>query len=170
MDFLELAKKRYSCRDMAKRSVEEEKIEKIIKAGILAPTAVNRQPVKIFRFESEEAIKVLHEATKFTFNAEHFLMVASDKKSAWTRPFDQKNFADIDAAIVATQMMLEIEDLGLSTTWVGYFDAPLLKKHFPKLKDYELIAIFPIGYKGEKGEASERHEHRKSEEEMLELL
>lgn len=47
MDFLELAKERYSCRKMNEKSVEKEKIEKILQAGILAPTATNAQPYKI---------------------------------------------------------------------------------------------------------------------------
>ena len=40
MDFLELAKKRYSCRSISDKPVEDEKIEKILKAGMLAPTAI----------------------------------------------------------------------------------------------------------------------------------
>ncbi len=45
--------------------------------------------------------------------------------------------------------MLQITDLGLATTWVGHFDAPALKQMYPEMADYNLIALFPIGYAAE---------------------
>ena len=76
------------------------------------------------------------------------------------RSFDKKNFADVDASIAATHMMLEIEALGLGTTWVGHFDAPKLKELFPEMADYELVAIFPVGYPAEDAKPSTRHAER----------
>lgn len=43
MDFLELAKERYSCRSFLDKKVEMEKLEKVLEAGRLAPTACNNQ-------------------------------------------------------------------------------------------------------------------------------
>ena len=76
----------------------------------------------------------------------------------------------MDAAIVATHMMLQTADLGLATTWVGHFDAPLLRQLCPEMKDYELIAIFPIGYAADDAEPSPRHTIRKTAEEMTAVL
>ena len=73
-------------------------------------------------------------------------------------------------SIVATQMMLEITELGLGTTWVGHFDEPLLKEEFPEMKDYELIAIFPVGYPAEDAKPAERHSIRRSVEEAVVYL
>lgn len=165
MDFLELAKERYSCRKMNEKSVEKEKIEKILQAGILAPTATNAQPYKIWVVESEDAKKKLAEANRYIFGAEIFFIVGAKKDAAWTRKFDNHNFAEIDASIVATHMMLEITDLGLATTWIGHFDEPKLKEVMPELKDYELIAIFPVGYPAEDAVPNERHNIRRSLEE-----
>ena len=53
MTFLELAEKRYSCRNISDRPVEEEKIAKILHAAQLAPTACNLQPFKIWVIEKE---------------------------------------------------------------------------------------------------------------------
>ena len=41
MDFLELAKARYSCRSYTEQKVERDKIDKILEAARVAPTAVN---------------------------------------------------------------------------------------------------------------------------------
>ena len=161
MTFLNLAKERYSCRQLSDRPVEEEKIEQILKAGQMAPTAVNKQPYRIFRCDSEKAKAAIHQVTNCTFGAETFLIVGGRAEEAWVREFDNKNFVDVDAAIVATHMMMAIKDLGLDTTWVGYFDAPKLKDLLPELAPYNLVAIFPVGYAKEEAKPSDRHEKRR---------
>ena len=170
MDFLELAKKRYSCRQLSDKKVEKEKLDKIIEAGILAPTATNAPPYKIWLIESCEAKEKLAKANRYQFGAEVFFVVGAKKDEAWVRKFDNYNFADVDASIVATHMMLEIADLGLGTTWVGHFDEPLLKEEFPEMKDYELIAIFPVGYPAEDARPAERHNIRRTVEEAVAYL
>lgn len=170
MSFKELAKNRYSCRKMSDKKVSRELVEQIVEAGILAPTAVNKQPYKIFLMDSDEAKENLKKVTSYTFGADVFLVVGYKKDEAWVRSFDQMNFASVDASIVATHMIMQIEDLGLATTWVGYFDAPLLKEMYPQMKDYELIAIFPVGYPADDAEPSPKHFKRKSKEEVLEIL
>ena len=142
MSFLDLAKKRYSCRKLSAQPVEEEKLQKILEAGNLAPTAHNNQPLHIWLLESAEAMEKVSQTTSFIFGAPVAFVVGSKADDAWVRPFDKKNFADVDASIAATHMMLAIEDLGLGTTWVAHFDAPKLKELFPEMADYELVAIF----------------------------
>ena len=141
MSFLDLAKKRYSCRKLSAQPVEEEKLQKILEAGNLAPTAHNNQPLHIWLLESAEAMEKVSQTTSFIFGAPVAFVVGSKADDAWVRPFDKKNFADVDASIAATHMMLAIEDLGLGTTWVAHFDAPKLKEFFPEMADYELVAI-----------------------------
>lgn len=170
MKFQELAEKRYSCRKMSSRKVEKELIDRIVETGTKAPTAVNMQPVKIFRMESEAAKKAVRSATVYTFGADDFLIVGYRNEDGWVRGYDGRPFADVDAAIVATHIMLQIEDLGLSTTWVGHFDAPGLRQLCPEMQGYELIALFPIGYAAEDAKPAPRHFARKTPEEMTTVL
>lgn len=170
MDFKELAEKRYSCRKFSDRKVEKELLDQIIDTAIKSPTAVNKQPYKIFLMDSEEAKQNLTKVTTFTFGADAFLVVGAKEDEAWVRRFDNRNFADVDASIVATHIMMQITDLGLESTWVGHFDAPLLKEMYPTMNDYDLIAIFPIGYPAEDEEPSSKHFERKTREEVLEVL
>ena len=169
MDFLDLAKERFSCRKFNDKPVEQEKIDKIIQAGLLAPTAVNKQPFRIFEIKAENVEK-LKKATPFTFGAPIFLAIGADTDNAYVRSFDNKNFAEIDATIVATHMMLEIHNLGLGTTWVGHFDESILKTEFPQMKDYSIVAIFPVGYPAEDVTISPTHYQYKNQEEILEIL
>lgn len=170
MNFTELCEKRYSCRKFKEQKVEPEKIEKILHAAAIAPTAVDKQSFKIWVFQSEKAKKTLGEFCKYTFGADCFLMLGVKPDGAWTRFHDQYNFAQVDGAIAATHMMLEIEHQGLATTWVGSFNVPELKKALPQLEGYDLIALFPVGYAAEDAEPGPKHAERKSLEELVELL
>jgi nitroreductase len=170
MTFNDLARKRYSCRKLAAKPVEQEKIDAIVEAGILAPTAVNKQPFRIWVAKSPEAVKAIHETTAFTFGAEVFLVVGAKRDEAWVRPADNANFADVDATIVATHMMLAIEDQGLATTWVGHFDAPKLQELLPELAGFDLVAIFPVGYADPSAAPSALHTRRKSATELVKCL
>lgn len=170
MKFQELAQKRFSCRKISGKPVDDALVEQIISTAIAAPTAVNKQPFKIFWMKSEKAKENVRKATRYSFGADTFLVVGYLEEEGWTRSYDRRNFADVDASIAATHIMMEIEDLGLATTWVGHFDAPLLKATYPEMEKYELIALFPIGYAAEDGVPSPRHDERKSREEMVEEL
>lgn len=170
MGFNDLAKKRYSCRKLSSKPVEQEKIDAIIEAGILAPTACNNQPYKIWLVKSPEAVKQIHAVTSFTFGAEVFFVIGAKREGAWVRPFDKANFADVDATIVATHMMLAIEDQGLATTWVGYFDAPRLQKLIPEMDGYDLVAIFPVGYADSAAKPAPQHMLRRPVDEAVAVL
>ena len=170
MDFKELADKRYSCRKFSDRRVEPELINTIIETANRAPTAVNKQPFKIFALESETAKNALKETCRYTFGAETFLVVGAKDDEGWTRKFDNRPFADVDASIVATHIMMQLEDLGLATTWVACFDAPKLKELLPALAPYDLIAVFPIGYAADDAEPFHMHNSRKAKDDIYAVL
>ncbi len=170
MSFNDLARKRYSCRKLSAKPVEQEKLDAIAEAGILAPTACNLQPYKIWLVKSPEAVKAIEDVTAFTFGAKVFFVVGAKRETAWVRPFDNANFGDVDAAIVATHMMLAIEDQGLATTWVGYFDAPKLQALVPEMKGYDLLAIFPVGYADPSAAPASHHSVRRPASEAVKVL
>ena len=169
MEFNELIQERFSCRALSDAELPHAAMDRIIEAARVAPTAVNKQPFKIWAIESPEARAKIAETTNYTFGAGVFLVVGGKREEAWIRPYDGRNFADVDAAIVATHIMLAIHNEGLRSTWVGHFDAPKLKETFPQMADYDLIAIFPIGYPTEKGIPSPRHTQRKAAVEIVKV-
>ena len=61
MDFLGLAKKRYSAREYSPKEVEQEKLEYILECARLAPSAVNHQPWRFIVVKSDEARKAVQQ-------------------------------------------------------------------------------------------------------------
>ena len=166
-NFLELAKERYSCRKLTDKPIEPEKIDRILQAAISAPTAKNIQPYKIWKISSAEGMAKVKQTTNFTFGADLILAVGVETEKAFVRPFDNLNYGLIDGSIIATHIMLAVQAEGLGTTWVGYFDAPKLQELIPEMKNYKMIALFPIGYPAEDAKPSNRHEDRRAVSEVV---
>lgn len=170
MEFKELIKERYSCRNLTGDPIDEAKINEILEMANLAPTAVNYQPVKIWVMRSAKAVENVKKVTNFTFGANTFLVVGGKKSAAWIRSFDEQTFETVDASIVATYVMLAIHNCGLRSTWVGKFDAAMLKELYPEMDGYNLIAIFPLGNPTDDAKPSARHEQRKGIDEISKEL
>ena len=170
MDFETLSVQRYSLRKFSDRPVEEEKLNLILKAGQNAPTAHNNQPQRIFVLRTPEALEKADKCTASHFHPPVMLIVASDPSVSWKREYDGKEYGEIDAAIVTTQMMLQAADLGLGTTYVGMFDPVKLHAAFPELDGLTPIALLPLGYPAENAHPSRLHTDRKPLETLVKYL
>ena len=112
MSFLDLAKKRCSTRAYQPVPVSQEHIDAIVEAARVAPTAANRQPVRILQVTSEEGLASLAKAAN-VFDAPLAFVVCADAERAWKRSFDGMVSTDIDASIACDHMMLAAADQGL---------------------------------------------------------
>ena len=86
MKFSELCKSRFSARSYLEKSVEREKLDAVLEAGRLAPTAANKQPQKVIVVNGTDK---LSDAADL-YGAPIALIVCADKNTAWKRPFDGK--------------------------------------------------------------------------------
>jgi nitroreductase len=162
MEFIELAKKRYSVRSYEKRKVESVKMQMILEAGRVAPTAANRQPQRILLIESEEGIEKLQKAAR-TFGAPSALIICSDTKGVWVRPQDGMMTNDIDASIITDHMMLEATDLGLGTLWMTWFDPVVLIKEFNIPENYKPVNLLLVGYAADVHPGIDRHDTKRKQ-------
>jgi nitroreductase len=147
MDFLDLVKSRYSVRAYKNQAIEEEKLDKILEAARLAPTAVNYQPFKLIIIHTkgrETELKRIYQAEWFN-KAPIVICVCCEPKNAWVRR-DGKNFADIDATIVMDHIILAATSLGLGTCWIGAFDANAAREILKLPEEIEPLVFTPIGY------------------------
>lgn len=165
MEFLELAKERFSLRRFSDKKVEQEKLEKILEAGRVAPTAVNRQPQRILVLDNEESIGLANKSTKYLFNAPLVLMICYDSDESWKNTQSGIDGGVLDAAIITTHMMLEAVELGLGSTFVGAFDSNALSAQFNLPKNIIPVALLPLGYAAEG--PSRAHFKRKPIEETV---
>lgn len=157
MDFLQLAKTRYSVRKYAAKRVEEEKLLKILEAGRIAPTAANIQPQRFIVVQENEGLAKLRKAANI-YDAPLAIIVCSDRQAAWKRPFDGKTTVEIDASIVTDHMMLQATESGLGTVWVGYFKPDVIGEEFHLPDSIEPIAVLLVGYASGEAASPDRHD------------
>lgn len=156
MDFLELAKKRYSVRNYSDKKVENEKLDKILQAAHVAPTAANLQPIHLIVLQDKDSLEKLGKGANI-YGAPLAIIVCADHAKAWVRPIDNKQTCDIDASILTDHMMIEATELGLGSVWICYFKPDIIRKEFNLPDNLEPINILAIGYSNEKSVDSERH-------------
>lgn len=170
MTFLELAVKRYSVRKFSNVPVETEKLNKILEAGRIAPTACNNQPQSVLVLISPEALDKLKKCTPCHFDAPAALIVCYDKNTSWKRHFDKKDHGDIDASIVCAHMMLAAADSGLGTTWVCHFDPEAVVREFSLPDNIVPSSILPLGYAADDAEPAPWHAQRKPSGDTIRYL
>jgi nitroreductase len=157
MDFLELARRRYSVRSYKSDPVEKEKLDRILEAARLAPTAVNIQPFQLM---------VVH-----TLNREAELLRIYNKKwfvqppiticacglpaKSWARK-DGKNYNDVDVAIVMDHLILAATAEGLGTCWIAAFDPVAAKEVLGLPEGVDPIAFTPLGYANDRPPSKKR--------------
>ena len=159
MDLLQLMKDRRSVRAYLPRPVEAEKLSKLLAAAQAAPTACNRQPVRLIAVQSPQGLEKLARAGQL-YGAPLALLVCADHRRAWTRPFDGKSAADTDAAIVTDHMLLTAASLGLGAVWVCYFQPDVIREQFALPDHLEPVNLLVVGYPdpaaGPQGDPSRR--------------
>lgn len=151
MSFIQLAKERYSLRKFSARAVEEEKLNLILEAGRISPTAVNYQPQRILVIQGDEGLEKLKSCRRDTFGAPLALLVCYDRNVSWKNR-NGKEYGEVDAAIVITQMMYAAQELGLGSLWAAGYNEASLKEAFA-IPDFLVpVSIMLLGYPAEDAE------------------
>lgn len=161
MDFITIAKQRMSVRSYTNKKVEPEKLEKILEAAHVAPTAANLQPVHLIAVQSEEGLAKIGKAANI-YGAPLAIIVCADHNKAWVRPFDKKQTGDIDASILTDHMMLQATELGLGSVWVCYFKPDVLSREFNLPANLEPVNILVIGYSDEEAADTNRFDTQRN--------
>lgn len=168
MDFLELAKKRYSVRNYRPDKVKDEDLEYILEAGRVAPSAVNYQPWKFLVIREEKNLRGVHQLyhREWFRQAPLVVILLADHEQAWKRA-DGKDHADIDISIAADHMTLAAADRGLGTCWVCNFDKDKTVKHFRLPAHLEPAVFLPLGYPASESDINRHETKRKALSEIV---
>jgi nitroreductase len=147
MGFFNVVEQRYSVRSYRSDPVEPEKLQQVLEAARLAPTACNLQAFKIVVIKTagrREELKRVYPRDWFS-EAPYVLGVCSIPEQCWVRK-DNKNYSDVDAAIVMDHMILAATSLGLGTCWIGAFDVKAAREVLGLDKSLEPVVFTPLGY------------------------
>lgn len=172
-DFLKLAAQRQSDRKYdPNRPVEKEKIDRILEAARLAPSACNGQPWHfIVVDEPELKNRVADTTSSRILNMNHFTkqapvhIVVVEESSNFTGGFGswakKKHFPHIDIGIAAAHIALAAQAEGLGSCIIGWFDEPALKKLLGIPDSKRPLLDIVIGYSAQPLRTKKRKEPEK---------
>lgn len=161
MEFKEVIKKRYSCKKYSDRQVEAEKLDAILNAGRLAPTAKNLQEQHVYVVQSAEALAKIDAVTPCRYGAPTVLVVAFDKDNVFTYPGGKRDSGVEDATIVATHLILAAADEGVDSCWINFLDPEKLAETLGLPRNEEVLMVLDLGYAAEGAGPLPNHDSRK---------
>ena len=170
MEFKTVVQNRYSCKKYSDRPVEAEKLNAILEAGRLAPTAKNLQEQHVYVLQSAEALAKVDAVTPCRYGAPTVLVVAFDKNNVFTYPGGKRDSGVEDATIVATHMILAAADEGVDSCWVNFLDPEKLAQTLGLPENEEVLMVMDLGYAAEGAGPLANHSSRKPLSETVSYL
>jgi len=157
MDVFTAISNRRSVRKYQAKEVEEHKIERILEAGRLSPSAGNRQEWKFVVVRDKAIKRQLVVAARGQSSVEEapIVLVGCAVDASAIMPCGQYTYT-VDLSIAFAYMILEAEELGLGTCWLGAFDEGVVKKALDIPEEVRVVAMTPLGYPAESPAARPR--------------
>ncbi len=157
MNFLELVKARQSVRRYQGRPVEPEKLQAIVEAVRLAPSASNSQPWTVVIVDDPALREKVAKATftsaisfnQFSLEAPVIAVLTIEKPKVITQIggwIKEREFSLIDIGIAAEHFCLQAADLGLGTCMVGWFDEKVIKQLLNVPRSTRIGLLITLGY------------------------
>ena len=154
---------RRSIRKYEDRPVEEEKIEKLLRAAMAAPSAMNQQPWEFYVVKDKEKIKELGAASPFSscVSKAPLAIVVCQKTGLMPSPA----FADVDCALATENLWLMVTELGLGAVWIGTAPVEARIEKIGRILDLpkrlKAFALMAIGYPAEEKGPSDRYDEKR---------
>lgn len=158
MDTLTAIRERRSIREYTDQPVESDKLNQVLDAARLAPSARNTQQWKFIVVRNPDQRQRLAAATKHKFIADAPIIIAGvaldpDKMMACQVP----TYA-VDLSIAMTNITLAATAIGLGTCWIGGFDQDIAREVLDIPDQYKVVELMPLGYPKNQPEAKPRKE------------
>ena len=157
MEFTELVVRRYCVRAYQPDPVPEEKLQRVLEAACMAPTAANRQPFQLVVLHTEgrqEELKRMYHREWFV-QAPLLIVACGFPRQAWMNS-SGKSFADVDVAIVMDHLTLAAANEGLGTCWVAAFNVQAVVEILGLPEGVAPIVISPLGYAADEPQPKQR--------------
>ncbi len=154
MDVFEAVQERRSIRAYQDKSVPRDKVEKILEAGRLAPSARNLEPWHFIVVTDEERRKALSKGlyAKFLIQSPLVIVACGDKKVS-------SDWYAVDVSLAVENMILTAVSEGLGTCCVGSFEEKDVRNVLNIPDNFEVIVMLAVGYASEKLDLSSKVLH-----------
>ena len=158
MELFEAIFNRRSIRRYTKNKIDDNTLTEIVRAGMYAPSAVNKQPWHFIIFRSQEVIHKLmqvHPNASMLLNANAAILICYDQKLE-----HDNGYGPIDCSAATQNILLAAHGLSLGACWIGIYPREeriqTLHKAFDLPEHVIPFAVISVGYPGEEKSKPER--------------
>lgn len=153
--FSKLARERQSCRNFSTKKVEQEKLDKIMELSLLAPSACNSQPWKLFCVTEDENVNAVRESLQvnrhnaFLDNVTSFIAVVDQEavlRADVKAKFDRNRFVRYDVGEIIAYLTLSAKSLGLDTCIIGWMNEEKLASLLNLKENERCRLVVAVGY------------------------
>lgn len=153
--------KRKSIRKFQAKEVEEEKIERLLKAGMQAPSAMNSQPWEFIVIKDKENIKKIENMSQYSKPAKTSpLCIITLFNKDYLEPFDDYKWVEQDMAACTQNILLQAVEEDLGAVWLGTYPdeerVNYLKENFKIPTNVYPYSVIVLGYPMEDYEGTQR--------------
>jgi nitroreductase len=157
MEYSDVIRKRYSVRAYKPDPIEDEKLNQVLEAARLAPTAANMQPFQLIVVHTEgrqEEIKRIYRRDWFV-QAPLVICACGIPEQSWKRR-DGWLATEVDVTIAIDHLILAAADLGLGTCWIAAFDPDAARQVLGLPEGVVPLLFTPLGYPADEPRVKER--------------
>lgn len=166
MDVEEAVLRRRAVRSYEDRDVSKEKLERVLNAARMAPSARNEQDWKfVVVRDGDVKEKVYRAAGRQSFIREAPVVIAGVSTNPDYVMSCEVPAGIVDLSIALDHITLKATEEGLGTCWVGAFDQEKAKEALDVPEENKIVALMPLGYP--KGGLKKKDKDRKSLEEVV---
>ncbi|MCU0642964.1 MAG: nitroreductase family protein [bacterium] len=155
--FLQLVQSRRSARKYLDKPVERENILQCLEAARLAPSADNVQPWRFIIIDdpnlingfSSHAFSGIYSPTRFAAKAPVIIVMLAKLDILANRIGKQIqgiHFYLLDSGIAGEHLVLQAQELGLGTCWIGWFSIKKVRKFLKIPRQYKIVSLISMGY------------------------
>lgn len=150
MDVFEAISRRRSIRSYKPDPVEPDKIDRLLEAARLAPSASNRQEWRfVVVTDAEKRAQLAEAANGQDFVGQAPVVIACCAETdGKTMPCGEQRYP-IDVAIAMEHIVLAAVELGLGTCWIGAFKPEKVREVLGIPEEIRVIELLPVGYPSE---------------------
>jgi nitroreductase len=142
MNLLETILTRRSIRDYESKPILRESLQKILEAGRMAPSAMNKQPWHFIVVTDDELKAELSNGLmrRFIKKAPITIIGCAHQDRIGGR------WSKISTAIALQNMVIAAWSLGIGSCWIGAFNEEKVKRLLAIPKKWDVVALIPFGY------------------------
>ena len=166
MSVLEVIRKRRSTRKYKPESIPDDVLRRVMEAARLAPSGKNLQPwhfIVVKDQDMKERLAVASAHQSFIADAPVIIVACAFPENSYAKMGRYMKSWPVDVAVAVDHLMLQAEEEGLGTCWIGSFHEDEVKSLLEVPEDVRVLALTPLGYADE----TPRDRGRKNLEEIV---